>query len=291
MANIPKTVHYCWFGGNPLGPEEERCIASWRKFLPGYEIKLWDETNFDVRCCPYVSEAYDAKKWAFVSDYARFKILYEEGGLYFDTDVEVIRPLDDIIERGPFMGCEADGPEPGGDSRAPEGGQTVAAGLGLTANAGLGLTANAGLGLYREVLDSYERDHFLESDGTLNQTTVVRRVTDILFAHGMRDETGIQDVAGITIYPAEYFNPKDYLTGEITITDNTRTIHHFRMSWLCPESIERHETQARLLRHGVPYKAASRIAQAGTYLRHPVFALEELVVKLRRSTKKVARSE
>ena len=82
MYQIPKTIHYCWFGGNPLGEKERTCIESWKKFLPDYEIKRWDESNWDVRCCDYVSEAYDARQWAFVSDYARFDILYRYGGLY-----------------------------------------------------------------------------------------------------------------------------------------------------------------------------------------------------------------
>ena len=103
---IPKIIHYCWFGRNPLPPLAEKCIASWREFLPDYEIKEWNEDNFDVNIIPYTADAYNAKKYAFVSDYARFWILYKYGGLYFDTDVEVIKSMDDIVERGPFMGCE-----------------------------------------------------------------------------------------------------------------------------------------------------------------------------------------
>lgn len=104
---IPKIIHYCWFGGNPLPKSAERCIASWRKFLPDYEIKEWNENNYDVHKIQYIQEAYEAKKYAFVSDYARFDILYQYGGIYFDTDVEVLKPLEDIIARGPFMGREA----------------------------------------------------------------------------------------------------------------------------------------------------------------------------------------
>ena len=103
---IPKTIHYCWFGGNPLPEMAIKCIESWKKFLPDYEIKQWDESNFDVNMIPYAAEAYKAKKYAFVSDFARFWILYNYGGLYFDTDVEVIKPMDNIIAKGPFMVCE-----------------------------------------------------------------------------------------------------------------------------------------------------------------------------------------
>lgn len=105
---IHKTIHYCWFGGNPLPELAQKCIASWRKFLPDYEIREWNETNYDVRKIPYTAQAYDAKKYAFVSDYARFDLLYQHGGIYFDTDVEMIRPLDDILERGAFIGVERD---------------------------------------------------------------------------------------------------------------------------------------------------------------------------------------
>ena len=119
---IPKVVHYCWFGGNQLPDDAKKCIESWRKFFPEYEIKEWNECNFDVNCCDYVKEAYAAKKWAFVSDYARFWILYHEGGLYFDTDVEVIKDMSDIIAKGAFMGCETDNkcaPGGGGGVQTP----------------------------------------------------------------------------------------------------------------------------------------------------------------------------
>ena len=105
---IPKIIHYCWFGRGPLPELAQKCIASWKKYLPDYEIKEWNEDNFDVNIIPYTAEAYKAKKYAFVSDYARFWILYKFGGIYFDTDVEVIRPIDDIVERGNFMGFETD---------------------------------------------------------------------------------------------------------------------------------------------------------------------------------------
>ena len=120
----PQIIHYCWFGRNPLPDLALKCIASWRKYLPDYEIKEWNEDNFDVNIIPYTAEAYKAKKYAFVSDYARFYILYKYGGLYFDTDVEVIRPISDILNNGAFMGCECDGMS----KSSPI---TVAPGLGL----------------------------------------------------------------------------------------------------------------------------------------------------------------
>lgn len=259
MNTIPKTIHYCWFGGSPLGEKELACIESWRRFLPDYKIVRWDESNFDVRSCSYVSEAFDAKKWAFVSDYARFKILFDQGGLYFDTDVELISPIDDIIAAGPFMGFETDCPGFGNNVDALKGAATVAAGLGLA--------ANPGLGLYKRIIDSYSKDHFVKPDGSLDKTTVVYRVTAILREFGLENVEGIQQVAGVHIYPSEFFNPKSYKTGEINITENTRSIHHFSMSWFTDIEKYQHRVTSRLIRAGFSSSVAIRIAATITTIR------------------------
>lgn len=228
---IPKIIHYCWFGGNPLPESAEKCIASWRKFLPDYEIKEWNESNFDVNIIPYTAEAYKAKKYAFVSDYARFYILYKCGGLYFDTDVEVIRNMDDIIARGPFMGCEGEAKQPTDGSRDKS--TTLGVALGLGVNPGLGLGVSPGLSLYKEILDIYEKKHFLNSNGLPTaDETVVTITTGLLCKRGMQCTNEIQDVDGIWIYPKEYFCPKDYATGQLNITKNSRTIHHYDATWL-----------------------------------------------------------
>lgn len=221
---IPKKIHYIWFGGSPLPPLAERCIASWRKHMPDYEIIRWDETNFDTGCCDYVREAVSVKKWAFASDYARFKILYEYGGVYLDTDVELLKSLDEIVERGPFMGFEQDFDSAKSGTVAP----------------GLGLAANPGLGIFKTILDSYETDHFIKAGGVYDQTTVVVRTTDILKDVGLEEKPGIQNVAGLTIYPSEYFCPKDFLTHEINITEKTYAIHHFDGSWAGPATHVKH---------------------------------------------------
>ncbi|GHU04983.1 glycosyl transferase [Spirochaetia bacterium] len=200
----------------------QKCIASWKTFFPGYEIKEWNESNYDVHKIPYISEAYDAKKFAFVSDYTRFDVLYQYGGIYFDTDVEVIRAFDDVLAKGAFMGLESIG--------------NVAAGLGMGCNAGLGIIA--------EILEFYNNLHE-------NTKTVVGYVTDILRKHGFKDENKIQTIAGIVIYPIEYFCPKEYGTGVCTISPVTHSIHHYAASWV-PYHIDKYRIlgQKIIAKHG-----------------------------------------
>lgn len=214
MITIPKVINYCWFGRNPLPDFAKKCIASWEKFLPDYKIQEWNEDNFDVNIIPYTKEAYLSKKYAFVSDYARFKILYDNGGLYFDTDVEIIKPIDDIVSRGPFMGCERNDPP----SIAP----------------GLGLGATPQMAFYKEILDFYNNIHFISSEGKMNKTTVVEYTTEILSKYGLKSAYDIQNIAGIYIYPTEFFCPKSIADGKIRLTPNSYSIHHYDQSWQSP---------------------------------------------------------
>ena len=213
---IPKIIHYCWFGRNPLPASAKKCIASWRKFLPDYEIKEWNEDNFDVNSIPYTQQAYEAKKYAFVSDYARFWILYHEGGLYFDTDVEVVANMDEIIARGAFMGIEQGASLDGKPMVAP----------------GLGLGVEANHSFYERMLQVYANQSFLNSDGSQNNMTIVTYTTRELYAHGMKASEDMQVVDGIWIYPADYFCPMDSTTGIITKTKRTVAIHHYDCSWM-----------------------------------------------------------
>ncbi len=225
---IPKIIHYCWFGGKPLPESARKYIASWRKYFPDYEIKEWNENNFDVNIISYTAEAYKARKYAFVSDFARFWILYHHGGLYFDTDVEVIGSFDDIIARGPFMGCESGLRPMEGDSLL------VVPGLGLGVNPGLGLGVNPGLGLYKQLLERYEGIHFQMADGSLNLKTVVDYTTELLIEHGLKNIADVQQVAGCWIYPPDYFCPISTADGKLYLTKNTRSIHHYAQSWQSP---------------------------------------------------------
>ena len=216
---IPKVIHYCWFGGKPLPPLAEKCVASWRKYLPDYEIRRWDETNFDVEAHPYTRDAYAAGLYAFVSDYARFKILLENGGVYFDTDVEVIRPLDDVISAGPFMGFESDGLSSQ-----------------VAVNPGLGLAATPSMSIYREILLEYDSIPFFDIQGNRNPYSMIPMVTELLVSKGLKGGVGIENVAGVNVYPQEWFNPFEDSTGRLKTTDNTKTIHWYSKSWMPKES-------------------------------------------------------
>ena len=154
-----------------------------------------------------------------MSDYARFWILYKYGGLYFDTDVEVIKNMDDIIAKGPFMGCE-------NEAKA---GATPAQ-LGVAP--GLGLGVNPGLGLYGEILDIYKDKHYLLPDGSFSTETVVTITTEFLCKYGMKNIDKVQEIAGVFIYPKKYFCPKDYKSGILTISEKTVSIHHYDASWI-----------------------------------------------------------
>lgn len=215
--NIPKIIHYCWFGGKELPTSAIKCIESWKKYFPDYEIKEWNETNYDVKKNKYIAQAYEMKKYAFVSDYARFDIIYQYGGIYFDTDVEVIKSFKDILEQGAFMGCEENVSEKNPYNLI---------------NPGLGIAAPAKLSIFKEIIEYYNSQSFLNEDGTANLETVVIKTTKLLYKHGLQNVTGIQKIEEITIYPREYFNPKDSSTGEMKITENTHSIHWYSMTWL-----------------------------------------------------------
>jgi len=215
---IPKTIHYCWFGRGELPALARKCIASWKRFFPDYEIKEWNEDNFNVNIVPYTAEAYKEGGYAFVSDYARFWVLYKYGGVYFDTDVEVIRPMEDVIERGPFMGFEYIRRK-GGFAVAP----------------GLGIAASPGMDLFREILERYDSLPFLLDNGERNPFSMIPMVTEMLSDKGIKGNGTIEKVAGINVYPPEWFNPFDDATGRMRKAPDTCSIHWFAKSWLPEE--------------------------------------------------------
>lgn len=215
---IPKKIHYCWFGGNPLPEDVQKYIETWKKFCPDYEIKEWNEQNFDIHRNQYVEEAYQQKKWAFVSDVARIYALYTEGGIYMDTDVEVVRNLDPLLNVRGFLGFE--------------GTQWIATNL---------VGFEAGHELLKMFLDSYDYRSFVREDGTLDQTTNVEELTKLLVEHYQLVLNGEkQNLAkGIIIYPTDYFSPYDYIQGKLNRTERTYTIHWFSQSWIGQSSVRR----------------------------------------------------
>jgi mannosyltransferase OCH1-like enzyme len=212
--SIPKIIHYCWFGRNPKPRLAEKCINSWKKYCPDYEIIEWNEDNFDVDKNLYCRQAYEAKKWAFVTDYARLWIIYNFGGVYFDTDVEVIKPIDDFMKNSCYLGFENAN----------------------YVNSGLGFGAEKNHPFVKENMNMYDNIVFLNDDGNYNTTPCPAYTTEILINKGLKQcVSTIQKIEGITIYPVEYFCPKDYLTGRIKKTMNSYSIHHFEASWCTDE--------------------------------------------------------
>lgn len=204
---IPKKIHYFWFGKGEIPRENRRCIGSWSRFCPDYEIIRWTEKEYDVTKCEYMRQSYEAKKWGFVPDYARLDVLYEQGGIYLDTDVELIRSLDDLLFDDGYMGFQRS----------------------FAVGPGLGFGCKKGLDIIREMRDAYNDIQFITPDG-LNQTTSPAYQTEILKKHGLLNNNTEQYVAGVHIYPTDYFDPMGYSFGKIELTENTHSIHHYSES-------------------------------------------------------------
>ena len=215
---IPKIIHYCWFGGKPIPEKYQKYIDSWRRFLPDYEIKEWNESNYDVKCIPFSAEAYSTGKFAYVSDYARLRIMYENGGVYFDTDVEVIKPLTDILSKGGFMAFEK-------NSNAEQGEL-------LNVALGLGFAVEPNNPIIKEIMEFYETHHYIYPDGHMEQITIVKVTTKKKKKRGLYTSDRPTKIDGITIYPWEYFCPIEFLGNKLEITENTHTIHHYSASWM-----------------------------------------------------------
>ncbi len=206
---IPKIIHYVWVGGKPLSPLAEKCIESWKKYCPDYEIKRWDETNFDLNENDFCREAYANKKWAFVSDYIRLKVLYEEGGIYMDTDVEVIKPLDDYLKHPAFSGFECTKKIPTGIISAEK--------------------ANSWIKL---MLDYYNDKHFVNKDGSIENLPNVLFMSELTEKnYSIKFDDSYQDLGDIVFYPHDVFCPDPITEKRYSLTKNTVTIHHFAGSW------------------------------------------------------------
>lgn len=215
---IPKKIHYCWFGKNIIPESVLRCVQSWKKYCPDYEIKLWTEDNFDVNAHPYMKEAYEVKKWAFVSDLARLLIIYKEGGIYLDTDVELIKSLDEVRDNSFFFAIERNSsPITGEDS--------------IHVATGLGFGSEKGNSVLKSLIDEYNECHFILNDGKYDIMPCPHRNTWALEKYGYNGQNEIFRFEGGVIYPSEFFCPMIFSTKQLYVTNNTISIHHYDSSW------------------------------------------------------------
>lgn len=206
---IPKKIHYCWFGGNPLPADAVKCIESWKKFCPDYEIIEWNEENFDINSNTYVKEAYESRKYAFVTDYVRLFAMVNFGGIYMDTDVEVVRSLDEFLDNEAFSGFESSNSIPTGI-----------------------MASEKGFKLFEELLSYYEDRHFILEDGSLDTKTNTKIITELCDKHGLVLNNQFQVLDGFALYPNDYFCPLENETGILRKTENTAAIHWFAKSWV-----------------------------------------------------------
>lgn len=239
---IPKVIHYCWFGKNPIPERMEKCIQSWKIMCPDYEIICWDESNFDIKINSFVERAYSEKKWAFVTDYARLWVVYNYGGFYLDTDVELLKSLDTLRQHDLYLGCE-------GESYI---------------NTGLGFGAITKNEIIRENMKIYEDMDFHNMDKEFSVRPCPFYTTQLLKEKGVKFPINcITPVGNMVIYPNEYFNPYDWAKQKLKITPNTYSIHHYSASWMTKEqkrgTIEQHLYQIYKQKYG------KRIADIWSY--------------------------
>lgn len=218
---IPKIIHYCWFGKGPKNKLIEKCINSWLKFCPDYQIIEWNEDNIDISDCTYAQEALANNKWAFLSDYVRYKVIYEHGGIYLDTDVELIRNPDQLLTNSCYFGFENNS----------------------QINSGIGFGAEPGHTVIKEICDVYKSMKLFMEDGSINRDIVTVVTTKVLLKHGLKEDNTLQHLSDITIYPTEYFAPKNYNSFKAIITKNTYSIHQYAASWQTKKQQSKHKKE------------------------------------------------
>ena len=203
---IPKIIHYCWFGKNEKPELACKCINSWKHYCPDYEIIEWNEDNFDINANPYTKMCYGQKKYAFLSDYIRLIIIYKYGGLYFDTDVEVVKPFDNLLHNGAFIGFETK----------------------EYVNTGQGFGAEPNSPIVKQMIDEYD----CLIDGTHGTIGCPVLNTSAMEKYGFKMTGEYQTLDKVLLFPPDYFNPYDDATGSLHRTDNTYSIHWYGKSWM-----------------------------------------------------------
>ena len=211
---IPKIIHYCWFGNKDIPENDKKNIEGWKKLNPDFKIMLWNETNYDINECDnlYTRQAYKCKKLGFVPDYIRTEIIYNYGGFYFDTDVELIKPLDSFLNEKCIMGFQ--------DKNF--------------VNHGQGFAAEPKNPIIKGILDIYHDLKFINEDGSYNLVPSPVYLTDYLVSRGLILNNKTQFIQDAIVYSSEYFCPIDYVSKNIKVTPNTVSIHHYAESWLSP---------------------------------------------------------
>jgi len=213
---IPKIIHYCWFGGNPLPELARKCIDSWKKHCSDYELILWNEDNFDVNTVPFTAQVAKTKKWGFIVDYIRAYVIYYYGGIYLDTDVEIVKPFhDDILQNVCFSGFERR----------------------ELVNPGNVFAGEKECAIAKEVMDFYASYNFIQENGELNLTPSPVIFTNILIKYGLKRNNTYQKFDTFTVYPTDFFCPLSYRTKLLNITQNTFSIHHYAESWVSEEDL------------------------------------------------------
>ena len=262
MNKIPKKIHYCWFGNNPLPEDQKKYIETWKKYCPDYEIKEWNEKTFDINSNKYVKEAYEARKFAFVSDYVRLYAIYKEGGIYMDTDVEVLKPLDKFLENKAFTGFENEKDIVTGTMGGQKGSKWI-----------------------KLLLEDYDNISFYKENGEMDLTTNVERIVNKTKQnYNVVLKSSYQNIGDLTLYPFDYFCAKDWQTGQVKATENTHTIHHFKGSWHTDEEKKFVEIGRKLsLKYGKEKGEKKYIMFVRIYnlFFHPIKTFKRVINKLK----------
>lgn len=242
---IPKIIHYCWFGKGELPEKARKCIASWKRFCPDYELIQWNEDNYEIPGIPFLKKAYEDRKWSFVTDYVRLDVIHRMGGIYFDTDVELLKPIDELLSYQAYFGFEE----------------------AAAVNTGLGFGAEKHCDVLREMMRCYEQLLPCQTNEEYVQDTCPIVQTPILEKRGLLLNGKTQRLGAIMVFSAEYMNPRDFMTGRLQKTENTISIHWYDASW---QSLADQKVQE--LRHKLTplfgAKNAWRIAVLIQYLRY-----------------------